>query len=93
MRMYCSYHKKKHEASGWRGRIVDGEHQWNCDESIGYPEFTPDYIKEDRKKHAVDLVQPRVGGDPNPEFLEHYPEQAKKHYSSEEMRKVKRVII
>lgn len=54
-------------------------------------EYIPDYIKEDRKANLPDTIQSRRDGEPSKEFIETYPEQAKKTFTNEEMKKAKRV--
>lgn len=46
--------------------------------SKGYPEFVPDYIKEERYKNKNDIVQPFRQGEFSQEFKESQPDVAKK---------------
>jgi hypothetical protein len=39
---------------------------------------------EQRLDHKADILQPRVGGKPNSEFIQTYPENAKDYFSKEE---------
>lgn len=38
-----------------------------------------------RLDHRKDLIQPRVNGKPNPEFIREYPENAKQYFSKEDI--------
>ena len=94
MIIFCSLHKKEHEAQGWTRRKWDGDnYSWACDENVKYPEFVSDGLKQDRKEHARDLLQPRRGGEPNPEFYKHYPKQAENHYNPQELAQVKKTRV
>jgi hypothetical protein len=56
-----------------------------------YPEFVPDRIKHDRQKFAKDLLQPWRAGEPSREFINAYPEKAKKMFTNQELRRAKYV--
>lgn len=55
------------------------------------PEFVPERIREDRKKHFKDTIQPFRDGEPSGEYIRQYPEQAKKMFSASERKKAKDV--
>lgn len=44
----------------------------------GVPEFTSETVKEDRKKYFNSMLQPEREGIPSKEFVEAYPEKARK---------------
>ncbi|KKL64301.1 hypothetical protein LCGC14_2166400 [marine sediment metagenome] len=58
-------------------------------ETIIYGGGCPEYNKEDRKANLPDTIQSRRDGEPSKEFIETYPEQAKKTFTNEEMKKAK----
>ncbi|HEC66390.1 MAG TPA: hypothetical protein ENI23_13975 [bacterium] len=92
--IYCIHHQRVHESMGWSHKKWDGENDaWGCNDSVKYPEFVPDGLKQDRKEHAKDMIQPRRGGEPNPEFIKHYPQHAEKHYNSQELAQVKKTSV
>lgn len=52
----------------------------------GRPEIAADNITykvydhdRQRENHGLDLIQPYKDGKPNPEFIEHYPDEAKNY--------------
>ena len=72
----------------------------NCNENLrkeakgrlgGYPEFVPESTKEDRKKNFKSTLQPHRKGEPSKEYIEAYPEQAKKVFTSKERAKARNV--
>lgn len=81
--IYCVRHKKKHSSLGWKhkkwfsgGEIIDG---WGCADwtEVSTPSFEPEFIKEGRKQHRRELLQPFRQGELSKEYVEAYPEQAK----------------
>jgi hypothetical protein len=58
-------HKKWELATG----IIEG---WGCGrhQRVSYPEFVPDSLKEDRKKHFRAILQPFRGGEVSKEYIE-----------------------
>lgn len=44
--------------------------------SITYKVYEHD---RQRREHAFDMIQPHVNGKPNPEFITHYPTEAKEY--------------
>lgn len=56
----------------------------------GYAERVPDRIKEDRKKYFNTMVQPLRGGQLSKEYVDAYPELAKKQYG-DKVKKAKNV--
>jgi hypothetical protein len=91
MTTFCTACNKEHEDVGWRftSYTIEQDGQeikksgWFCETSSGrkvsYPEFVPNRIKEDRKKYAKDLIQPFRDGVMSQEFIDAYPQQAKKY--------------
>lgn len=49
----------------------------------GYPEFTTEKIKQERKEYWNSQVQPTREGDISKEFVEVYPEKARKMFGSD----------
>jgi len=43
----------------------------------GFPEFVPQYIKDDRIKNLKSQIQSHRGGELSKEFVEHYPDKIK----------------
>ena len=98
MKMYCDGCKIEHEDYGWVYReyqVSEEErkyghfcskfhkvtpfhyHSWNCD-----------YIRE---KHAKDIEQPFISGEPNKKFADMYknePEKLTKIYDNKQLKKV-----
>jgi len=60
-----------------------------------YPEFfnqnMGDRIREDREKHAIDIIQPWRGGQASKEFIKAYPHEAKKMFTEKERKAAKNV--
>ena len=73
MTEYCILHKKIHSSSGWKNK----GNGWYCCDNLTYPEFVPEYIKEDRKKNLKSQVQSHRQGTMSKEFIENYPEKVK----------------
>lgn len=68
---------------------VFGQYCPNCLEivkrqsHVGSAQYSRD---RDREAHEVDLLQPwDAKGNPNTEFIRHYPEEAKDNFSQEEL--------
>lgn len=53
-------------------------------------EFTTDSVRQQRKDHREDILQPFRSGVPSREFMEAYPEKTK-HWSEEMRKKAKYV--
>ena len=68
-----------------------------CDETYsgmrkrGAIDWRPDSMKEEGAKYAKDTLQPRRGGDPSLEYIQAYPEQAKKEFTPQEIKGAKPV--
>lgn len=45
-----------------------------------------------RKEFSREIIQPHINGKPNPDFIEAYPEYAKKYWSQEAIDKALREI-
>lgn len=99
-KVYCVRHQKTHtNDGGWRFTSWDTEKGtitgWGCAD-IHYPEMVPQRIKDERVTYANDQLQSHRGGELSREFLEAYPNQAKKMLragaiSKEEVKKAKYV--
>ena len=50
-----------------------------------------DEMKEEGAKAWADTLQPRRGGDPSKEFIQHYPEESKKLFTKKEIATAKNV--
>jgi hypothetical protein len=72
-RTYCIKCKKKHEGYSWRNRGQG----WFCDDSMKYPEFTTEKIKEERKKYLKSQIQSHRQGIMSKEFIKFYPDKVK----------------
>lgn len=86
MKIFCDGCNQEHDDQNWNGK--GGE--WFCSKFFTPTpyEFVPDRIKDDRKKFAKDMIQPRIEGEPNPQFAKEYPQHAKKHFTDKELRKL-----
>ena len=54
-------------------------------------EFTSKSIKSERKEYAKDIVQPYRGNEASKEFIEAYPEKAKRMFTKREIRMARNV--
>lgn len=54
-------------------------------------EFTTDSIRQGRKEYARDIIQPFRGNEASKEFMDAYPEKAKKIYNKKEIKNIKNV--
>lgn len=93
--VYCVKCQKEHtSADGWSHRKwqVDGElvEGWGC-AKVRLPEFVPERIKDERRKYYKDTLQPHREGYASKEFIQAYPEQARKMFSKKEIRRAKNV--
>lgn len=43
--------------------------------------------EDQRLRHQKDLLQPYIGDNPNPAFIRAYPEQSKRYFTDEQIRK------
>ena len=88
---YCQGCQKEHKDYSWHYKIKEG---WFCTSFYKpkpLPEFIPNRIKEDRAKHAKDIIQPHRKGEPSKEFITQYPEKAKTIFTPKEITKAKNV--
>lgn len=46
----------------------------------------------ERRKYSREIVQPRINGQPNPEFVRSYPEESKEYFTPEQIRKAERQL-
>ena len=95
---FCAGCGKRHEDYSWKNttyNFEDGQRTgWFCTRFFKPSksrEWVPDSLKQDRIKYAPDTVQPFRGGKASREFLERYPEQAKKTFTPKEMKSAKNV--
>lgn len=72
----CPYHQKQRELN----ELPKSQH-----------EFTSDSIREGRKSHARSVLQPWRHHEPSKEFIEAWPEDAKKTFTPKEIKKAKNV--
>ena len=99
MKQLCFYCGKDVEDYSWKLKTVeigeDGERGtvWICGKHFkgSYPEFVPERIKEDRRKHFGELVQPYRDGKLSKEYVDTYPNKAKKMAKDGEIKKAKDV--
>lgn len=56
-----------------------------------YPEFTTEKVKEERKQYFNSALQPWRGGIASKEFIEAFPNHAKRMFTKKEIRKSKYV--
>ena len=87
MKEYCLKHKKTHDYHSWKC-TKDG---WSCTDSVHYPEFVPQRVKDDRIKYASDIVQPFRDNKPSKEFINAHPKQAKKMFTDKQINEAKPV--
>lgn len=74
---FCVKHNKK--CKPITGSWILRENGWECSEvNIPFPEMVPQRIHDDRVKYANDQLQSHRGGELSKEFLEAYPDRAKK---------------
>lgn len=96
--MYCEGCEKNHQDWAWKNTTKtfdEGERKgWFCQDWFKptSADFTPDRIKEQRKIHGKDLIQPWRGGEPNKEFVKEYPHESKSYFTDKEIRKAKKKL-
>jgi hypothetical protein len=87
----------KGQASRIKGYTENGEYKEYCNlcsglpSTGGYPEFIPERIKQERKKHRKDIVQPFRNGQVSKEFVDSHPETARRMFTPEEIKTAKPV--
>ena len=94
MKQHCLICDAEVDEPNWRTTEIDGKRGWMCGIHFGGITYdvVPQRLKEDRKKHMKDTLQPTRSGEPSREFIETYPEQAQKQFSQHEMKKAKYVF-
>ena len=89
--VYCpKCNKRKAILHDTYGVLPCKQCQQITEKKSGYPEFTSEQIKEDRKRYKVDLIQPYHGGEPNREFVKHYPKQSQEMFTKQELKVAQR---
>ncbi len=100
MAKYCVGCQKEHEDFNWiyktyeveSGDKIVKKDGWFCREWHTPSRMaTPERIKDQRIKHAKDIVQPHRKGQPSKEFIDLYPKQAKKMFTKKEVKNAKNV--
>lgn len=72
------------------GHYVRGEDKsLTWDVNSMHKEYEHDF---ERKKFAREIIQPRINGQPNPEFVTAYASYSKKYFSTEEIDKAQRSL-
>jgi len=92
----CAGHKKKHSDSNWKfmnykDMIGNERAGWFCSDFFtptNY-EFTSDNIRQERVKYWKSLVQPFRNNEPSKEYMEAYPDKAKKIFTQKQIREAK----
>jgi hypothetical protein len=89
----CLYCEKKHDAASWRSLVRSGKIVHICDKYFKptSTEHVPQKVREERKEYAKSILQPWREGEPSAEFMEAYPDQAKKMFTPRERIKAKEV--
>lgn len=89
MKQFCIGCGKEHEHHNWRF----DDRGWICGKFFSSTkiEWVPNRLKEDRVRHAKDIVQPWRGGDASKEFIKQYPEKAKEMFTPQEIKNAKNV--
>lgn len=89
---FCSLCNKRHKDTTWRTFYHDKLFRV-C--SLYFKptkaEFVPQSVKDDRDKHAKSTLQAWREGEPSAEFIEAYPERAKKMFTPRERMTAKEV--
>lgn len=89
MTEYCCLCNKKHEGFHWKNQ----GNGWYCDKYFKptYTEFVPQRIVEERKQFKKEITQPFRGGEVSKEFVDFYPQKAKKMFTEKEIKRAKNV--
>lgn len=71
------------------GTIINGQYVKNAQGKVSVPnEQYKEYRHSmQRLDHRADVLQPRIGGKVNPDFVKAYPERAKDYFSKEDYEK------
>lgn len=90
---YCAGCKKKHNSPNWKAFFLDGNLVYVCSKFYkpSRVEHIPQRIKEERKKYVKSMLQPWRSGEASAEFIEAYPKQSKKMFTTKERIKAKNV--
>jgi hypothetical protein len=98
MLMKCVGCNSEHDHHSWKfkdyedrkGQIKSG---WFCGKHFkpSVKEWVPDRIKQERKAHFKDIVQPWRDNEPSREYIDTYPEQSKKIFTPKERKSAKKV--
>jgi len=78
----CVDCNRSHNSFAWKY----DSNGWHCQQKSKKYEFTTEQIKQDRKKYAKDLLQPWRSGEASKEFIDAYPVQSKKYFTSKEIK-------
>ena len=93
MKEFCYFCDKKHDDYNWRNIDIGGASRWIC--SLWFKprkvDFSSQKVKNDRDKYAKSLIQPFREGEASSEFIEAYPERAKKMFTPKERLKAREV--
>jgi hypothetical protein len=72
------------------GKYVRGEDKAMPDDvNIMHKDYSHSY---ERKVYAREIIQPRVNGKPNPEFINAYPKYSKKYFDQDTIDKTLREL-
>jgi len=93
MRDFCTICNKEVEHHNWRMQAIEGRVYQICGLHFKpmQTEWIPDRIKRERREHLKDIIQPRRAGEPSKEFIDTYPEQAKRIFNKEDRRQARNV--
>jgi hypothetical protein len=98
MTIFCQGCHKEHEHFSWKLRSFEdpeGHKQsgWFCGRFFTPTshKWVPDRIKEERKVHFKDTLQPWRDGEPSREYIQQYPEQAKKTFTEKQLKTARNV--
>lgn len=93
MTEYCVGCRKTHDGTHWKSWIDSGSKKFMylCDMHFkpSSHEWVPQRITEERKQYQKSTLQPWREGEASSEFMEAYPEQASKMFSTEDKIKSK----
>jgi len=92
---YCQGCKKKHADSNWNGTYEKEIKSviYVCSKYFRptATEHVPESMRQDREQNVKSMLQPWREGEPSAEFIEAYPKQAEKMFSTKERIKAKEV--
>ena len=88
----------KHDDFNWKFRDYEDEEGkqvgWFCRKWFtpsSAKEWVPESTKQERIKHAKDMVQPFRGGQLSKEYVDQYPKEASEQFSKKEIKGAKKV--